>query len=113
MAPLLADESWWVRAAAKETLSARHVGAPGVLVDYLGHPDEFARNGAAEVLQTIGAVDALIRHVMLADAGVERDALRRVLAAGGHRALAAAAARNGLDAAELERLAAGVDDLAA
>ena len=113
VAPLLADESWWVRAAAKETLSARHVGAPGVLVGYLGHPDEFARNGAAEVLQNIGAVDALIRHVMLADAGAEREALRRVLAAGGQRALVAAAARNRLDPAELERLAAGLGDLAA
>jgi HEAT repeat protein len=113
VAPLLADESWWVRAAAKEMLSVRHGAAPGVLIAYLDHDDEFARNGAAEVLQNIGALDALIRHVVVSGSDADLDTLRRVFAAGGSRLLATAAARNGLDAEQLEQLAEVQRDIAA
>jgi HEAT repeat protein len=59
VAHLLADDRWWVRTAAKDAL--RTIGAPAVepLLPVLTSPDEFARNGAAEVLQDIGFVDYL------------------------------------------------------
>jgi HEAT repeat protein len=113
VAPLLADESWWVRAAAKEMLSACPVAASWVLLDYLEHADEFARNGAAEVLQDIGTLDALIRQAVLSGYDGDLDAVRRVLAAGGERLVATAAARNGLEAEQLERLAVVKRDVAA
>jgi HEAT repeat protein len=107
VAKLLADESWWVRAAAKEALEARPGRALEVLVGYLDHDDEFARNGAAEVLQNTGVLDALL---MADDALVEVEGLgpapvRRILDAGGPRMATTAAERNGLDEDELHRLA--------
>src|SRR5204862_5485071 len=47
VAALLADEEWWVRSAAKESLEAIGPSAVDHLVPYLEHPDRFARNGAA------------------------------------------------------------------
>jgi len=59
VAPLLSDRQWWVRAAAKDALRGMGADAVPALVSMLVHPDPFARNGAAEVLQDIGFVDAL------------------------------------------------------
>ena len=63
VAPLLADESWWVRAAAKDALVSLGQEAAVAVLPSLHSADEFARNGAVEVLERIGNVD-----VVLADA---------------------------------------------
>jgi len=55
----LADEKWWVRSAAKDAFRGMGSDAVPVLLPILAHADPFARNGAAEVLQDIGFVDAL------------------------------------------------------
>lgn len=106
VAPLLADESWWVRSAAKEALAARPAAALHVLVGYLDHQDEFARNGAAEVLQNTGALDGLVKRVIEDASEADVRVLRKVLLAGGQRLTSAAAVRNGLDTTSLEALAA-------
>ncbi len=62
LVPLLGDEAWWVRDAAKETLSALGKDVVIALVPVLDSPDRFARNGAAEVLQDVGVVDSLLRE---------------------------------------------------
>lgn len=57
MTPLLADARWEVRLAAKESLM---VLGPGIWRDVaavLTSQDEFARQGAAEVLQNLNVVD--------------------------------------------------------
>jgi hypothetical protein len=56
---LLADEQWWVRSAAKDAFRSMGPDAVPALLSVLAHPDSFARNGAAEVLQDIGFVDML------------------------------------------------------
>jgi hypothetical protein len=56
---LLADERWWVRSAAKDAFRSMGPDAVPALLSVLAHPDSFARNGAAEVLQDIGFVDTL------------------------------------------------------
>lgn len=83
VAPLLADTEWWVRTAAKESLEAMGKGVWRQLVPYLDHPDRFARNGAAEVLQNMGVLDSLV--VEAAQGGLEPadyEILRKALAAG-------------------------------
>ena len=102
VASLLADRSWWVRAAAKETLEARPGLALELLLAYLDHEDEFARNGAAEVLQNTGVLDALLGEA----SGSVPETAQRILAAGSRRLAGTAAARNGLDREHLEQLAA-------
>ena len=69
------------------------------------HPDAFARNGAAEVLQNLGILDELLAGVEVEAHGERPSAALRILAAGGPRLRRAAALRNGLDAEQLERLA--------
>jgi HEAT repeat protein len=59
--PLLADRQWWVRVAAKEALCFLGPAVAPVLAGVLESDDRFARNGAAEVLQDVGVVDALER----------------------------------------------------
>jgi HEAT repeat protein len=87
VAPLLADAEWWVRTAAKEALQRMGPEVWATLVPYLDHPDAFARNGAAEVLQNIGILDSLI--VLEAATGRPSadkiDMLRKIAAAGGTR----------------------------
>ncbi|HEY6960484.1 MAG TPA: HEAT repeat domain-containing protein [Gaiellaceae bacterium] len=56
LVPLLRDEQWWVRTAAKEALAELGPSAEHVLVPMLRDDDAFARNGAAEVLLETGAV---------------------------------------------------------
>jgi HEAT repeat protein len=73
----LRDSRWWVRAAAKDALRDLGPGVAATLLPYLEDADAFARNGAAEVLQDIGFVDAL------GPGAPERELLERILAAGG------------------------------
>ena len=103
-AALLSDESWWVRTAAKEALERRPLFAAQFLIDYLEHPDAFARNGAAETLQNIGFLDALIDQAK-ADSPESR-LVARILLAGGPRLSATAALRGGIDSNDLAELAA-------
>lgn len=65
VAPLLADESWWVRAAAKDALASLGTAAAAVLAAYLDDDDAFARNGAVEVLERVGVVDAVLAEAAL------------------------------------------------
>ena len=58
--PLLADQDWWVRYAAKHSLEAMGLAIVDAIVPYLSHSDAFARNGAAEVLQNLGAFERLL-----------------------------------------------------
>ncbi len=90
IAPALRDPWWWVRAAAKDALRALGPSVAGVLIPYLDDEDDFARNGAAEVLQDVGFVDALSRH------GVEGELLERIFLAGG-AGLREAALRRAID----------------
>lgn len=90
IAPSLRSSWWWVRAAAKDALRELGLGVAGVLIPYLDDEDTFARNGAAEVLQDVGFVDALSRH------GVEGELLERIFAAGGE-GLREAALRRAID----------------
>ena len=96
----LGDARWWVRAAAKEALRELGPAVSGVLLPYLEHPDGFVRNGAAEVLQDLGFVDAL------GPGAPERALLERILAAGGEGLREAARRRAGAAAdGERERAA--------
>jgi HEAT repeat protein len=103
-APLLADESWWVRTAAKETLESRPRAAAEILDGYLAHPDRFARNGAAEVLQNIGVLDELVANAPLDP--VDSELLESILRAGGAGLAAAALARSGASQSDLDDLVA-------
>ena len=89
IAPLLSDRQWWVRSAAKDALRGMGLDAVPALLSVLAHPDPFARNGAAEVLQDIGFVDALA----LESPG--SPLLERIYAAGGERLREAAELRTG------------------
>jgi HEAT repeat protein len=84
---LLADGRWWVRTAAKDAL--RGIGSEAVpaLLPVLTDPDAFARNGAAEILQDIGFVDALALE------RPDSPLLERIYAAGGERLREAAEVR--------------------
>jgi HEAT repeat protein len=58
--PLLADQNWWVRAAAKESLL--QLGSDGLAVAQraLAHRDRFARDGALEIILGSGHLQELI-----------------------------------------------------
>ena len=86
----LGDARWWVRSAAKDALREYGIGAAGSVIPLLDHLDPFVRNGAAEVLQDIGFVDAM------ATTGAEGALLERILEAGGPAMRAAAEARSKL-----------------
>lgn len=96
--PLLGDERWWVRSAAKDALRTLGLGAVDVLRRTLDDGDAFARNGAAEVLQDVGYVDALIAT------GRDPVLLEKIFDAGGERLqrLALTRAEDALDAPERE-----------
>jgi HEAT repeat protein len=56
LVPLLRDGQWWVRTAAKESLAELgHEVVPALLTS-LRTDDRFARNGAAEIMFTVGAL---------------------------------------------------------
>lgn len=84
IARLLADNEWWVRLAARESLVTLGDDVVPVVLSYLEHPDRFARNGAAEILQNLGLLDQLIEAVEAdrIDAS-QQEQLRRILEAGG------------------------------
>ncbi len=90
-APLIAraldDRWWWARTAAKDALRGFGLAVAGVVIPYLDDEDEFARNGAAEVLQDVGFVDSL------AATGIEGRLLERILSSGGRDVRRAAEAR--------------------
>jgi HEAT repeat protein len=93
LVPLLADGSWWVREAARESLVAVGRDVTAVVLPALDGEEGMLRDGAALVLQDVGLVDELVWE------GSEPDIrqLERILAAGGRRLRDAAAerARNG------------------
>jgi HEAT repeat protein len=86
VAPLLADESWWVREAAREALVGAGPEVAAVVAPLVGDGVPALRKGAALVLQDVGAVDALV------DRG-EAGELERIMEAGGGRLRRAAAER--------------------
>lgn len=87
VAALLGDGDWWVRTAAKASLEAMGAEVWPVLVRCLDHPDEFVRNGAAEVFQNLGVLDSLIMMEAASDdpSRSKIDLLRQIAAAGGLR----------------------------
>jgi HEAT repeat protein len=97
IAVLLASTEWWVRQAAKDALVELGPQVRDDLVSLLEHPDPFARNSLAEVLQDIGVVDSLVADVQsippTLTAPESELTLRRVLNAGGPRFAAAVLAR--------------------
>ena len=86
IAPLLADADWWVRQAAKEGLLAIGIDALPAVMPLLESSDRFARNGAADVLQGIGAIPQLLARA--AHDGEAAAALRQKLTHAGERNLA-------------------------
>lgn len=66
LSALLADREWMVRSAAREALRLAGGVAEPALLRTLWHPDTFAANSAAEVLQATGAI-ARAAHRLLAD----------------------------------------------
>jgi hypothetical protein len=88
LAELLGDPDWWVRTAAKRALESLGTAAVPAVTPLLRAADEFARNGAAEVLQNLGLVHALVDQVADSTGGdVEAAAggLARILEAGSAR----------------------------
>lgn len=84
--PLFADRNWWVRFAAKQSVEAMSADVWEQIVPYLSHPDEFARNGAAEVLQHLGAFERLLAREAAGPADPARVRILELLArAGGVR----------------------------
>jgi HEAT repeat protein len=86
VARLLADEEWWVRTGAKQALTTLGPDATEYVLPHLESPDEFARNGAAEVLQNSGAADALVAELIADPSSAEiRRTLQLIVEAGGER----------------------------
>jgi HEAT repeat protein len=85
LAPLLYDRDWWVRTAAKRALERVGLGAIDAVSPLLGADDEFARNGAAEVLQNIGRVRELVDRVSGSGSPDAAADLSRIFTAGGDR----------------------------
>jgi hypothetical protein len=85
IAPLLADRDWGVRATAKDALARLGPTTWRQVAAQLSSTDEFARNGAAEVLQNLGVLDWTLRGlasgVRPTDEAV--DMLRKALREGG------------------------------
>jgi hypothetical protein len=71
----------------KEALQRMGPEVWSALVPYLDHPDTFARNGAAEVLQNIGILDSLIvlEAATARPSAAKIEMLRKIAAAGGTR----------------------------
>ena len=95
IAPLLADEGWWVRVGARQALTTLGPNAIEHVLPYLESSDEFARNGAAEVIQNTGVADALVAKLIEEPAsGAVQYALRLLVDAGGEPFGAAMFARS-------------------
>lgn len=83
LTPLLADRDWWVRSAVKEALAAAGPAVESALIPYLSHPDSFARNGAAEVLQNTGGFERLLMIEARGPSDPRRLVLLEMLASAG------------------------------
>ena len=91
--PLLADESWWVRAAAKDALVSLGPEAAAAVQPSLHSPDEFARNGAVEVLERIGNVDRVLAEAAAAPYDLRKRSAAQAIAAASENAYRAAVER--------------------
>ncbi|MFL5961974.1 MAG: HEAT repeat domain-containing protein [Gaiellaceae bacterium] len=88
VASLLRDQDWWVRTSAKRALENLGSEAVPAVMPYVRTGDEFARNGAAEILQNLGLVRTLVDRVATATNGDGEAAaaeLALILRAGGPR----------------------------
>jgi HEAT repeat protein len=108
--PLLADSQWWVRAAAKDALLAMGTGVAPSVAGWLAHPDRFARNGAAEVLQNLGVLDEVTARNGRGEASAEDLAMLEAAEAAGGVAAGGRAVRRVLPspADRMRLLVAGV-----
>jgi HEAT repeat protein len=97
VAPLLGDEDWWVRFAARQALEMMGTDVWRIVFPYLTHQDRFVRNGAAEVFQNLGLLDSLIMMEAASDdpSPQKIEMLRRIAAAGGVRLTEALVERAG------------------
>ncbi len=99
VARLLADREWWVRYAAKVGLEAMGERVTPHLLPLLTHPDAFARNGAAEVLQNLSVFERLLAEEAVAgEMGGRLGQLEALAHAGGVRMSEAALDRLAPDA---------------
>lgn len=82
--PLLADSSWWVREAVRESLARIGPDVARVVTPLLDDEDAATRAGAALVLQDVGVLDRLAQGEEISTA---RDStqLEHILGAGGPR----------------------------
>jgi len=89
IAELMASRRWWVRQAAKDALVDLGPSVKEPLLPLLDHPDPFARNSCAEVLQNLGVVEELVAWAKNgsnpARASAASVLLRKILEAGGSR----------------------------
>ena len=106
VAKLLADPEWWVRSAAKGALETMGAEVWPVLMRCLDDPDEFVRNGAAEVFQNLGILDDLIVMEAASDdpSRAKIELLRRIAAAGGARMTDSLIERSGASAQRVRHL---------
>lgn len=106
VAKLLADPEWWVRSAAKAALETMGAEVWPVLMRCLDDPDEFVRNGAAEVFQNLGILDDLIVMEAATDdpSHSKLELLRRIAAAGGTRLTDSLIERSGAAAPRVRQL---------
>jgi HEAT repeats len=72
VAALLGDESWWTRAAAKESLLALGPAGLEAAEAMASDPDQFARDGAAEVVDGFARVPGERLPLRLAGGGAVR-----------------------------------------
>jgi hypothetical protein len=108
----LADERWWVRTAAKESLLEMGTDASPYVMAALQSEDEFMRNGAAEVLQNAGIVDKLVGELSASPSDpLAEQSLRAIFAAGGRAVAEAAVTR--ADPSVTRRVQTLSDELAA
>jgi HEAT repeat protein len=85
VAALLADRDWLVRDAARRSLESMGLEVAPFLVHTLSDPDVFARNGAAEVLQNLGILDALVAKYTRQRAAWLGRLIEQIVFAGGPR----------------------------
>jgi HEAT repeat protein len=82
---LLADRDWWVRQAAKDALVRMGQGAEDEVIACLSHPDRFARNSAAEILQNTGVFERLLAQAAAGKLPQGDNILKLLREAGGPR----------------------------